>query len=318
MRIPVDKAHIGILEVFSSQTRVAIIELLGTRSMNIGELAAALRLSSAIITRHIRQMETAGLIRCEAQPGIRGTQKICSLAVEVLTLQLRSQPREQNIHVHEIPIGQYSGYQVRPTCGLASPTGLIGMNDDPRYFADPAHVQAGLLWFGSGWVEYRVPNFLLGGQSARSLEISLEVCSEAPVYKEHHPSDIGFRVNGVLLGVWTSPGDFGEKMGLLTPDWWKGGSQYGILKTIRVDATGSYIDGVQTSDNTIDRLAIQYGQEITFRVEVDEQASHMGGLNLFGRSFGNYAQDIRVTLGYQGAGIMPSQGAGIPLPAQTK
>lgn len=305
MQIPVDRAHRGILEVFSSQTRVAIIELLGTRSMNIGELAAALDLSSAIITRHIQQMATAGIIHCEAMPGRRGTQKICSLAVEAITLTLRSQPREQHIHVHEIPVGQYSGYQVQPTCGLASASGLIGMNDDPRYFADPAHIQASLLWFGSGWVAYRVPNFLLGGQTARSLEISLEVCSEAPVYKEHHPSDIGFRVNGMLLGVWTSPGDFGEKKGLLTPDWWQGGSQYGILKTIRVDDTGSFIDGVRTSDITVDQLGIQYGQEITFRVEVDEEACHKGGLNLFGKQFGNYGQDIRVALGYRQSDAKP-------------
>ena len=298
MQIPVDRAHSNILEVFASRTRVAMIELLAANPMNIGELAAALKLSSAIVTRHIHQMQAAGLVTCEAQPGRRGTQKICSLAVELLTLQLRPQPRVQNAYFHEIPVGQYSACQVTPTCGLASATGLIGMNDDPRYFADPAHIGASLLWFGSGWVEYRIPNFLLGGQTARSLEVSLELCSEAPIFAEHHPSDIGFRINGQLLGIWTSPGDFGSKKGLLTPDWWQGGSQYGILKTIRVDESGSHIDGVRVSDITITELQIVYGGEIAFRVEVDEQARHRGGVNLFGRHFGNYGQDIRVTLGY--------------------
>lgn len=298
MLIPVDRAHAHILEAFSSHTRIAMIELLGIHPMNVGEMAAALGLSSAIITRHVQLLEAAGLIQCDAQPGKRGTQKVCSLPLEVITLQLRAQPREQNCHVHDIPVGQYAACAVQPTCGLASATGLIGMVDDPRYFADPSHVQASLLWFGSGWVEYRIPNFLLGGQRARTLEFSMELCSESPVYNEHHPSDIGFRVNGHLLGIWTSPGDFGGKRGLLTPAWWNGGTQYGILKTVRVDATGSYIDGVRVSDITTESLAITYGSEIILRLEVDETAHHKGGLNLFGRQFGNYGQDIRVLLGY--------------------
>lgn len=298
MQVPVDQAHFYILEAFASETRIAMMELLGARPMNIGAMAAALHLSSAIITRHIQKLECAGLVHCEAQPGRRGTQKICSLATDTLTLQLRTLPREPNCHVHEIPIGQYTSFSVQPTCGLASATGLIGMNDDPRYFADPAHVHAELLWFDNGWVEYRIPNYLLGGQIARSLELSMELCSEAPVYREHHPSDIGFRINGTLLGIWTSPGDFGEKRGLLTPDWWNGGTQYGILKTIRVDETGSYVDGVRVSDVTIGQMNIAYGTEITLRLEVDAQARHKGGLNLFGRHFGNYSQGIQVSLGY--------------------
>ena len=65
MLIPVDRAHAHILEAFASHTRIAMIELLGIRPMNVGEMAAALGLSSAIITRHVQLLETAGLIQCE-------------------------------------------------------------------------------------------------------------------------------------------------------------------------------------------------------------------------------------------------------------
>ena len=34
------------------------------------------------------------------------------------------------------------------------------------------------------------------------------------------------------IGTWTSPGDYGDKRGVYTPQWWKlKGSQYGKLKT---------------------------------------------------------------------------------------
>ena len=298
MQIDVTVSNLSILEVFASSTRVSMIEMLNRQPMNIKEMAGALGVSSAIITKHIQKMESAGLIKCETQAGRRGMQKICSLAEDSLVLQLRTSTRSADFQIHEIPIGQYTGYQVRPTCGLASATGLIGMSDDPRYFADPAHTQAELLWFGSGWVEYRVPNYLLGNQSVKTLEISFEICSEAPAYNENQPSDIGFHVNGHFLGIWTCPGDFGSKRGVYTPDWWKGGTQFGLLKTLRIDSSGSYIDGVRISDTRITDLGITYGSEITFRLENDDKARHVGGINLFGKCFGNYAQDIRVILGY--------------------
>ncbi len=298
MQIDVNLSNMHILEVFSSSTRVSMIEMLNLQSMNIREMAEALHLSSAIITKHVQKLEAAGLVKCAAQSGKRGMQKICSLAEDSLLLQLRTSTRGTDFHVHEIPIGQYTGYQVHPTCGLASATGIIGMNDDPRYFADPAHSQAELLWFGSGWVEYRVPNYLLASQAAKTLEISFEICSEAPGFNENQPSDISFHVNGKRLGLWTCPGDFGGKRGVYTPDWWKGGTQYGLLKTLRIDGTGSYIDGIRLSATRIVDLDITYGSEITFRLENDEKSRHVGGLNLFGKCFGNYGQDIRVILGY--------------------
>ncbi len=298
MQIDATTGNLPVLEALASDTRLAMIGLLNERPCNISELADALSISSAIVTRHVQKLEAAGLIRCSTQSGRRGMQKICTLAEDVLTVRLRVLTRASDVYVHEIPVGQYTAYSVQPTCGLASATGLIGMSDDPRYFADPAHIQAELLWFGCGWIEYRVPNYLLGNQTAKSLEISLELCSEAPRYDEHHPSDIDFTLNGLPIGLWTSPGDFGARKGAYTPDWWHGGTQYGLLKTIRVDDTGSHIDGVRMSATTIADLNIRYGSEITFRLGVDANARHMGGLNLFGKGFGNYRQDIRVTMAY--------------------
>ena len=57
----------------------------------------------------------------------------------------------------QMPIGGYSDFVVEPTCGLVSATGLIGFMDDPSAFYEPDRLNAQLLWFRAGYVEYRFP-----------------------------------------------------------------------------------------------------------------------------------------------------------------
>ena len=300
MKLDVITANMRVLECFSSETRVRIIELLNEKAYNIGELAEALGLSSAIMTKHIQKLEEAGLVATENTVGKRGTQKRCTLKIDQLTLMLRTdsgteeQPNRNSFTV-DLPVGQYSAYEVRPTCGLASSEKRIGMMDDPRYFDDPERTQAEHLWFASGFVEYRVPNYLVGNQAATGFTVSLEICSEAPRYNENWPSDITFAVNGLEVATWTCPGDFGSRRGLYTPSWWVD-TQYGLQKTLSITESGTFIDGVQFSGVRISQLNIRAGQELLLRISCHETAAHCGGVSLFGKGFGNYPQDIRVAI----------------------
>lgn len=299
MKLDVITANMRILECFSSETRVRIIELLNEKAYNIGELAEALGLSSAIMTKHIQKLEEAGIVATENLVGKRGTQKRCTLKLDQMTLMLRTSVAEeltsQNRFTADLPVGQYIGYEVHPTCGLASSEKRIGMMDDPRYFDDPEHTKAEHLWFASGFVEYRIPNYLVGSQTAAGLAISLEICSEAPRYNENWPSDITFSVNGIDVATWTCPGDFGSRRGLYTPSWWVD-TQYGLHKTLSVTDHGTFVDGVQFSGIRIGQLNIRAGQELRFRIACPETAVHCGGVSLFGKGFGNYPQDIQVTI----------------------
>ncbi|GHV78648.1 hypothetical protein AGMMS49944_04390 [Spirochaetia bacterium] len=55
--------------------------------------------------------------------------------------------------------------------------------------------------------------------------------SETPGTNKNWLSDITMWINTIEIGSWTSPGDFGDRRGMLTPSWWKlEGSQYGLLK----------------------------------------------------------------------------------------
>ncbi|MFE5323146.1 ArsR/SmtB family transcription factor [Paenibacillus sp. NPDC056579] len=299
MNLNVTTQNMSILECFSSETRVRIIELLNGAPYNIGELAEALGVSSAMITKHIQKLEEAGIIATENVVGKRGTQKRCSLKMDQLVLVLRQEKAEPEHDATkysvELPIGQYYRYEVQPTCGLASSDGQIGMADDPRYFDDPDHTKAEHLWFASGYLEYRIPNYLVGQSKPTRITVSLEICSEAPHYNENWPSDITFSLNGVDVATWTCPGDFGSKRGVYTPDWWIH-TQYGLHKTISVTQEGSFIDGVRSSDVRIGDLHIHSGQELLFRIACPETAVHCGGVSLFGKGFGNYPQHIVVTL----------------------
>ncbi|WP_168121729.1 ArsR family transcriptional regulator [Paenibacillus sp. HB172176] len=299
MDIEINNKNMHILECFSSESRVRILMLLNEEPRSINELAEALGFSSAIITKHIQKLEEAGLIRTESISGKRGRRKVCHLLHDSLTLRFKSVKQEDdNAYSVSIPVGQYADYEVKPTCGLASESGMIGMVDDPRYFSSPDHVKAKHLWFGSGFVQYRIPNYLVGRQQLRELKISFEICSEAPDYNEHWPSDISFSLNGVHVGMWTCPGDFGRKRGVFTPDWWRTGTQHGLLKTLTIGAEGSFLDGQRMSDITPGDLQIEVGKDIAFQISNPETAVHRGGVNLFGSRFGNYDQEIEVVVHY--------------------
>lgn len=304
MNLEVNQRNLPLFEALASKTRIQMIELLKHEQLNVKEMAGRLGISSAIVTKHVSQLEEAGILATEVTAGKRGNQKICRLNMDQATLIFRDAPasaesaeQPYNHYTSSIPIGQYSAYSVRPTCGLASETKLIGMRDDPRYFAEPEHVLAQHIWFASGFVEYRIPNYLTGRKPVGSLRISLEICSEAPGYDENWLSDIVFSIGGVTLCTWTSPGDFGVTKGKLTPGWWEAyNTQYGLLKTLLVTDDGTYMDGVKLSDVTVKELPITAGEEILLRIESPENAVHAGGVSLFGKRFGNYEQDIVVTI----------------------
>lgn len=294
------------LKALASEPRIRILEVLSDRLMNISEIAAALAMPLSTATLHVGILKEAGLLRTELKSGERGLQKVCQRVFDSVLIDLptsRITPDQEIVEV-AMPIGAYVDSEVAPTCGLASADAIIGLRDDPTSFFEPAHLEAQLIWFKHGFLEYRFPNRLPPRTTADNLWMSMELCSEAPMHHLDWPSDITLWVNGIEIGDWTSPADFGGQRGVLTPDWWgTRNTQYGLLKEWRINHDGSFIDGIRISDTTIDTLAIQDHPAITVRIGVRPDARHVGGLNLFGRAFGNYPQDIVLRLRYHRDGI---------------
>jgi len=174
------------------------------------------------------------------------------------------------------------------------------MLDDPASFYEPARMDAQLLWFHQGYVEYRLPNRLPGGAHPESLRLSMEICSEAPLFNLDWPSDITVWINGVEIGTWTSPGDFGGEPGRLTPEWWTPrNTQYGLLKVWHVNERETEVDGMRLSSVTLRDLNLSDEPFIAVRIGIKADAEHIGGLNLFGSRFGNYPQDLLLRVGYR-------------------
>ena len=289
-------------KALASEPRLKILEHLAHHLCNLTELSEALSMNLATVTMHVNVLERAGLVACEHRPGARGTQRVCGCLFDWVNVHMARRRDADVGRVLEFPVrvGSYTKLYVTPTCGLASAEGLIGFLDDPTSFWEPERLSAELLWFHSGFVEYRLPNRLPPGAQVESLTLSFESCSEAPMHRLDWPSDISVWVNGVELGHWTSPSDFGGVRGRLTPVWQReADSQYGLLKIWEVTPGESRVDGLKVSDVTLDDLDLYGAPYIDLRIGVKPDARHVGGVNLFGARFGNYPQDILFRMQYR-------------------
>ena len=87
--------------------------------------------------------------------------------------------------------------------------------------------------------------------------------------------------------------------GAQNPAWWSDTmTQYGVLHKLLIDRKGCYIDGVRTSEQTLDSLEMFSGDCFLFRIGVKADAEYVGGINLFGEHFGNTSQHINVKVNY--------------------
>lgn len=290
-----------VLKALDSLNRFRILRYLSDKVASVSEVAVALDLPTSTTALHVETLEEAGLIRTELAPASRGLQKVCVRMYDrlVLDLPVYERPREQAIEL-TMPIGAFADCQVAPTCGLLSENGIIGLLDDPASFYEPTRMTAQLLWFHHGYVEYRFPNRLPAGAQPDALRLSMEICSEAPLFNLDWPSDITVWINGVEIGTWTSPADFGGEPGRLTPDWWTiRNTQYGLLKYWHVNNQKTEVDGMRISGVTTSDLKLSEASFISVRIGVKPDAERVGGMNLFGSRFGNYPQDLVLWISYR-------------------
>lgn len=177
MQLQINEESLPVYEALASKTRIKIIQLLSKKKMNVKDLAKELGVSSAITTMHVKKLEEANIIKTEKV----GQQKISSLRVDKIDISFPEKIFNAfDTKETSIPIGHYTNYAIEPTCGLATIHDFIGKVDEPRYFMDPRRMDARILWFTSGFVEYQAPNFLNTEDTLEMLEVSVEISSEFP------------------------------------------------------------------------------------------------------------------------------------------
>ncbi len=291
-----------IIKALDCKTRRDILRLLARGSMGIWEIAQALNVPLSTISEHVKVLLQTGIVTVFGQKTDRGRGKMVTRQYEKITIDVCAPPEKEAVShsfTQQIPIGAYTDFSVNRYCGMVSVEGYIGCRDNTNSFFSPIRSAAQLIWFDYGYLEYRVPLFRENGNVISSVTLSAEVCSEAPGYDENWKSDIFFAVNGKEVCTYTSPSDFGARHGKLTPEWWQGGTQYGLLKSVEITRNGTLLDGEPVSAVTVADLQLQRDEIVTIRIGVKEDAKNRGGLNLFGKKFGDYPQHITFTVNYE-------------------
>ena len=293
-------------KALSSEVRLDILKFLIDKSANISEIASTFQIPFSSAALHVKVLEEAGMITATEQAGVRGAQKVCGIAFEDIYFNaFRHKMNRDNIKVYHFPmgIGNYYNCMINENCGIISERSYLGVEDSPYGFYAQNRHEAQLIWFMSGYLEYRFPNYMLKQSKVKEVSFSFEVCSEAPGYQNDWSSDITVWVNGREIATVYSKGDFGGRRGHLNPDWWSDTmTQFGILKNVTINGQGCFEDLVKTSEETIDTLGICEDYFISFKIGVKPDAKNLGGMNLFGEKFGDYAQGIVMSVLMDGSG----------------
>lgn len=285
----------SVAHALSTDLRLRILQMISKQSMSIIELAEALAVPVSTISVNIGVLDKARLIEVDRVSGVHGRLKRCIRVTDAISIDLFcNQGNERQTGEINMPIGAFSRCEgIMPSCGLASVDDYIGQEDEPMCFYMPQRMNAQIMWFRQGYVEYRFPVMQLRSPNLEKIELLFEACSETIGYNNDYKSDISLTINDVCIGSWESPGDFGGRRGLMNPHWWPSfSSQYGVLKNWRVTREGSYLDSIRISDVTLDDLHLDQRNYMSLRIGVEADARYVGGINLFGKGFGDYPQDI--------------------------
>lgn len=284
-----------VAHALSTELRLSILEVISNNSMSLSEIAAKLDVPMSTIAINISILEKAGLITSRQVAGAHGQQRRCSKSIDRIYMDLvkRKTPEQKSGEI-SMPIGGFSYCGgIMPTCGMADREGYIGLQDTPRNFYLPERFNAQIIWFRRGVVEYNFPLTPMLSPGLRKIEISFEACSEVIGYDNSCRSNIFVAINGVEIGNWVSPGDFGGRGGLLNPPWYpEFSSQYGNLKTWTITEEGTYLDNVPLSNVRLHELHLQAEDCVRVRIGVHPTEELDGGINIFGKGFGDFPMDI--------------------------
>lgn len=298
-----DPESLGLIcHALATPLRINIVRLLDKQVLSCAEISKALGYPMSTISTNIKVLEEAGLVTSDFLPAKNGSKKMCSLVYDEIYMRLAHNMRAKELtttYEVDVPIGNYLDFQVTPSCGIVVDQQDITTFDDLNQFLLPERINAQLLWFRKGYVEYRIP---LGKTTLRpkSITFEMEMCSEAPGFNGKMKSDITLWINHVEIGTWTSPADFGDRKGKYTPDFWEMGStQYGLLTNWTVTQEKATLNGDPLSDICLSDLNLAAQEYVTLRIGVKGNAKNVGGLNLFGDKFGDYPQGIRMYVYYK-------------------
>ncbi len=291
-----------IAHALSNIERIRIMQAIIRYPKTQNELAKELNIPFSSLSRHIIVLEDADLIYIDLKPATKGHVKYCTRITKNFSFFFDplsyAAAKKKETYSMEMPVGLFCDHNINRPCGISTGEKHLILYDIPETFFSPSRVYAECLWFKSGFISYKFPVDWLQNHICNEILFSFECCSETIFYNNDWPSDITVFINDIEIITFTSPGDFGGERGKYSPPSSPiDTTQFGILKKIGVTHKGVFLDNTLVDTSvTIDDLHLADGSFIKFTIGVKEDAEHCGGINLFGKNFGNYPQAIVMTL----------------------
>ncbi len=287
-----------ICYALSNEFRVNILRQIRQKPQTIIELAEKNYTAISTMVFHIDILYDAGLLNIDYIKGKKGPIRKCFAKLLNLEIDLNISPILKNDKkiTYTMGVGQFVDACCNPDdCSFATKTKIHSGTFGALFHRE--RFEADLFWSRSGFLAYAFPREFKE-KSYAEISISLEICSETYFFNQEYKSDITFWINDIELCTYTCPGDYGDRKGKLNPDWWPmNSSQYGELKTLKITEHGVYLDGKIMNPNiTIKDLNLENKDHILFKLGNKNNAKNIGGFNIFGKGFGDYDQDIVMTV----------------------
>ncbi|MBO5620358.1 MAG: winged helix-turn-helix transcriptional regulator, partial [Butyrivibrio sp.] len=102
-----------LFKALGSDVRVEIIKILIKESgMNMNELASRLKITNGALTSHIRKLEECGVVTVSAEASGHGNQKVCSVNLDKILIDIQDAPKDENVYTADIKIGLFTDFEV--------------------------------------------------------------------------------------------------------------------------------------------------------------------------------------------------------------
>lgn len=293
-----------LCNALGDKKRLIILKELQTPPFKIAitDLARKLNVPITTLVHHVEVLEKAGLININYKNDDKKNTRILGRKIRDIYLDLYRpvEPVEAKhlCETQEMRVGNYINFEGVKLLFATNSQVYLQRED---YYYHPQRFNAELIYTTFGVIEYYFDNFVTKKGTVEKLVLYIEICSEFPFYDMNHKSDITFWINNKEVTTYTCKGDYGDRRGKQNPDWWLDvNTQYGEMVTLSIDDKGVFINGTLMNDKiTIKDLVLEKGNKISLKLGNKKTAKNPGGFNIFGKGFGDHAQDIVLQLYYK-------------------
>lgn len=286
----------NLADALGNVQRLKIIQSIIDGPKSITELSNELNIPTSNIMFHVRILEDVKLVKFTITNRTTFISMLTNNVVFKLNdlFELTETPKTTEYN-YEILLGNYLDIISNGTKFIIamSENEKLNINFQNRFSSDRFKIQ--LLTVTHSILVYPLQP-IKQDENLKQIHISLEMCSEAPFYRNDFASDVEFYIDDICICSHRLEGDFGGRKGILNPSWYPiSNTQYGELIYIVISELGVTINGklVNTKIN-INNIDLNEDKIHTFKFGNSDKKGIKGGMNIFGKAFGDHPQNIKI------------------------